>query len=51
MEVRIDRDAQDLEDQITYLYKYGQINAIVGDQADNAYSFRPGRSITSYGSW
>ncbi len=23
MEVRIDRDAQDVEDQITYLYKYG----------------------------
>ena len=24
MEVRLDREAQDLEDQITYLYKYGQ---------------------------
>ncbi|KAL2059622.1 hypothetical protein ABVK25_000915 [Lepraria finkii] len=33
MEVRLDREAQDLEDQITYLY-----------------NFRPGRSITSYGS-
>ena len=27
MEVRLDREAQDLEDQITYLYKYGQITS------------------------
>jgi hypothetical protein len=26
MEVRLDREAQDLGDQITYLYKYGQIS-------------------------
>jgi DNA mismatch repair protein MSH5 len=50
MEVRIDTNAPEINDQITYLYKYVRISGR-GLRILTVLSFRAGRSTSSFGTW
>lgn len=53
MEVQVSEETQEVEDQITYLYKYVQEYWLLGEwymrDAYSSNSFRPGRSNKSFG--
>ena len=50
MEVRVDTEAQEISDQITYLYKYVYLFNMECE-ALIILSFREGRSTSSFGTW
>jgi len=51
MEVRVDTEATEAEEQITYLYKSVIRRCHIRETADWGQSFRNGRSTSSFGTW
>lgn len=50
LEVKVEADKSQVDDQITYLYKYvGRLTQLSVHNADESLSFREGRSTSSFG--
>lgn len=51
LEVNVDTEQTQVEDQITYLYKYDGQYLDPKARGLTEYSFREGRSTSSFGTW